>query len=103
LDEGPSENATDNVSPEQLFNGDGACNVATAMALQLATLLLLLQRCWCYALQHCCCNTIVAAPRRCWCRDKLLQRYCNNGIVARQVAAAMVVLLQRYCCSALRR
>jgi preprotein translocase subunit SecG len=89
-DEGPLENVADNVSIELRSDGDGACNAAIVMALQLATLLLL-QRC---------CSYNAAGATRCGtaAATLLLQRTLQRIavlLVPRQVAA---VLLQRWRC-----
>jgi hypothetical protein len=127
--EGPSENAADNVSPELRSDGDGAYNAATAMALHLATLLLLRRCCSYNAAGATRCGTPAAtlllqrtaallvlrqvtAAMALW-RGKLLQRWrcCCNAVVAARCGGSVATLLlqsvatvlQRCCCSALRR
>jgi len=70
----------------QCCNSDGIA----ARNAAVATALLLLQRCWCYALQHYCCNTVVAAH---YDVAGAAASFCSDGVVAWQVATVMAVLL----------
>jgi hypothetical protein len=105
----------------QCCNSDGVCNAATAMALQLATLLLL-RRCYSYnAAGATRCGTVAATlllqrtvallvPRQ--VAATLLQRWrcgaascCSDGGAAATLLLQGVaaVVLQRCCCRVLRR